>query len=149
MKKKIYRIVSELLAVAFLLALVSCSGSEAPQATSEAKPEDKSAVAQTQPAEPQQEQAAKEMSNSEQTQSSETAAQSTETNQPAVSETVSITGTVILSDAGVLIQTDQGEYGVTGQDLTDMAGKTVNIIGTLQESGGRQMIQVISVVEAQ
>jgi len=143
MKKMICGIVPTVLMVALLLALASCSGSESPQATGNAKPEENAAVAQTQPAEPQQATGQQEM------QPSEKAEQSTEPMQPAASETAEITGTVMLGDAGVVIQTDQGDFGVIGKDLTDMAGKTVNIIGTLEESGGRQMIQVISVVEAQ
>jgi len=143
------RIIPILLAAVLLPVLVSCSGSETPQGTSAVKPEEKSALAQTQQAQP-----LKEMGKNvepqpgaaqQETQSSE---KSAETMQQATSEIAEITGTVMLSDAGVVIQTDQGEFGVTGKDLSDMAGKTINIVGTLEESDGRQIIQVIFAAEA-
>jgi hypothetical protein len=144
MKNAIYRVIPALSAAVLLLALVSCSGNETPQGTTAAKPEEKAAVAQSQTTSQQVQPAAVQQEN----QPSEKAEKSAETMQPTVSETAEITGTVMLSDAGVVIQTDQGEYGVTGKDLTDMAGKTVTIVGTLQESEGRQIIQVISAAEA-
>jgi hypothetical protein len=169
MKNSICRIIPALLTAALLVGLVSCSGGETPQGSSAAKPEQNAAVAQTQPAgqpaeaqqaqpaqQAQQAQPAAEVSKTaesqpaaaqQEAQPAQKAENAPETPQPAASETAEITGTVMVGDAGVVIQTDEGDVGVTGQDLTPMAGKTVNVVGTLQESDGRRMIQVISVVE--
>lgn len=165
MKRLMERSTHILLIVALACLLAACSGNETPQGTSSAQPEDKSGVAQSQPSEPQaqpaeiekaqggeeagQQDASQPEAAQKDAQSSETGEKTAEAMQPAESETAEITGTVMLSDAGVVIATDQGDYGVVGQDLTKMAGKTVNIIGTLEESDGRKMIRVTSVVEVQ
>jgi hypothetical protein len=43
--------------------------------------------------------------------------------------------------------TDQGNFTVAGEDLSDMVGKTVRVLGSLQEDQGRRTIKVISVYE--
>jgi ribosome-binding protein aMBF1 (putative translation factor) len=71
------------------------------------------------------------------------AAQPTETAQAA-----EITGTVEDTDAGIVITADSGEYTVSGQDLSNMIGKTVKVTGAVEEAEGRYMIKVTSVSEA-
>ncbi len=160
MNTKIYRMLPAFFAALLLVALVSCSGSETPQGTSATQSEETTAVGQNQPND-QQPQPTEEMSKTEEPQTgavqqetqpsetSETAEKAAESQQAETSEATEITGTVIVSDSGVVIQTDQEELAVSGQDLTDMAGKKVKIVGTIQEIDGRRTIQVISVSEAQ
>lgn len=63
-------------------------------------------------------------------------------------EMAEIMGTVLDSGGEIVVFTDQGNYAVTGQDLSDMVGKTVRVLGSLEESAeGRRTIKVISVYE--
>jgi hypothetical protein len=63
------------------------------------------------------------------------------------SEVAEIMGTVLDSGGEIVVFTDQGNYAVTGEDLSDMVGKTVRVLGSLQENEGRRTIKVISVYE--
>jgi len=63
--------------------------------------------------------------------------------------TVELTGMVEKSDDGIVIITDKGKYNVTGQDLSGLVGKTVNVTGALQETAGQYTINVQSVSESQ
>jgi hypothetical protein len=58
-----------------------------------------------------------------------------------------LVGTVLDAGGEIMVFTDQGNYAVAGQDLSDMVGKTVRVLGSLQEDGGRRTIKVISVYE--
>jgi type IV secretory pathway VirB10-like protein len=62
-------------------------------------------------------------------------------------EVAEIMGTVLDSGGEIIVFTDQGNYAVTGEDLSDMVGKTVRVLGSLQEDQGRRTIKVISVYE--
>jgi hypothetical protein len=62
-------------------------------------------------------------------------------------EVAEIMGTVLDSGGEIVVFTDQGNYTVTGEDLSDMVGKTVRVLGSLQEEGGHRTIRVISVYE--
>ena len=62
-------------------------------------------------------------------------------------EMAEIMGTVLDSGGEIVVFTDQGNYAVTGEDLSDMVGKTVRVLGSLEESDGRRVIKVISVYE--
>ena len=62
-------------------------------------------------------------------------------------EVAEIMGTVLDSGGEIIVFTDQGNYVVTGEDLSDMVGKTVRVLGSLQEDEGRRTINVISVYE--
>ena len=64
-------------------------------------------------------------------------------------KTVELTGMVEKSDDGIVIITDKGKYNVTGQDLSALVGKTVNVTGALQETAGKYTINVQSVSESQ
>jgi hypothetical protein len=55
-----------------------------------------------------------------------------------------IMGTDLDSGGEIVVFTDQGNYAVTGEDLSDMVGKTVRVPGSLQEDEGRRTIKVIS-----
>jgi hypothetical protein len=65
---------------------------------------------------------------------------------PVISE---VTGVLEQGEAGVMLVADSGTYLVTGQDLTEMVGKTVMIKGAVEESAGQKKITVdiVNVVE--
>lgn len=130
--------------VALALGMAACSGKEGanPQAKQDrAQPAaeqsaESSAPASEAPAEAQPPEAA---------QAPESATPpSGEVGQPEMAE---IMGTVLDSGGEIVVFTDQGNYAVTGEDLSDMVGKTVRVLGSLEESGGRRTIKVISVYE--
>lgn len=60
---------------------------------------------------------------------------------------LTIQGTIEQSDAGLVIVADDGEYQLSGQDLSAMVGKQVKVTGTLTEGEGVRMIKVMSVEE--
>ncbi len=62
---------------------------------------------------------------------------------------VEIAGTVEQTADGVIIRSVNESYMVTGQDLSNMIGKDVRVMGTLGESAGRPTIKVesVSVIE--
>jgi len=62
-------------------------------------------------------------------------------------ETLTITGTVMQTDAGLVILTDAGNYNLTGQDLSSMVDKEVEVSGTVTEGDGGSTISVTSVRE--
>jgi type IV secretory pathway VirB10-like protein len=62
-------------------------------------------------------------------------------------EVAEIMGTVLDSGGEIVVFTDQGNFTVAGEDLSDMVGKTVRVLGSLQEDQGRRTIKVISVYE--
>jgi predicted nucleic acid-binding Zn-ribbon protein len=83
-------------------------------------------------------------------QSSGEAAQSAQQN-PGVDmpKAVELTGMVEKSSDGIVIVTNMGKYNVTGQDLSGLVGKTVNVTGAVQETAGQYTINVQSVTEKQ
>jgi len=59
-------------------------------------------------------------------------------------ETVTTTGTVIQTDAGLVILTDGGNYILTGQDLSSMVDKEIEVTGTVTEGERGSTITVTS-----
>ena len=57
-----------------------------------------------------------------------------------------VTGLVEQYDSNIYITTADGQYLVTGYDLSEMVGKAVLATGTVTESGGKT-IEVTSVEE--
>jgi hypothetical protein len=64
-------------------------------------------------------------------------------------ETVTITGTVLQADSGLVIPTDGGMYSLSGQDLSKMVDKEVEISGTVTEGDEGSTINVTSFREIQ
>jgi hypothetical protein len=64
-------------------------------------------------------------------------------------ETVTITGTVLHSDSGLVILTDGGMYSLTGKDLSKMVDKEVEVSGTVTEGDEGSTINVTSFREIQ
>jgi hypothetical protein len=64
-------------------------------------------------------------------------------------ETVTITGTVLQSDSGLVILSDGGMYSLTGQDLSKMVDKEVAVSGTVTEGDEGSSIIVTSFREIQ
>lgn len=56
-----------------------------------------------------------------------------------------VTGTVIETDAGLTIAAVDGQYLVSGYDMSEMVGKTVKATGAVTEEEGVKTINVISV----
>jgi hypothetical protein len=63
------------------------------------------------------------------------------------SEEVSITGVVQQIEEEFVIVTADGEYLVKDQDLSEMTGKMVTVVGTVTEEEGEKIIEVTSVAE--
>ena len=64
-------------------------------------------------------------------------------------ETVTITGTVLRADSGLVILTDGGMYSLSGQDLSKMVDKEVEVSGTVTERDEGSTINVTSFREIQ
>jgi len=64
-------------------------------------------------------------------------------------EAVEISGVLEQSPAGIMLNSESGKYLVSGQDLTEMVGKTVTIKGAVEETGGQMKIAVETVTAAQ
>jgi hypothetical protein len=62
---------------------------------------------------------------------------------------VELTGTVEQGSEGIVFVTNLGKYAVTGQDLSEMVGKTLKVTGALEESGGQYTINVQSFKESE
>lgn len=44
---------------------------------------------------------------------------------------------------------ESGEYSLSGEDLSNMVGKTVKVTGAVEEAAGRYIIKVTSVSEVE
>jgi type IV secretory pathway VirB10-like protein len=144
-----------LMVIALAFGFMACSGKEGANPRAKAKQEDQAQPAQqaAQPAETG-EQSAEVQTPSpgappaaqpqDAAQAPGTAPPAGEIGKPEVAE---IMGTVLDSGGEIVVFTDQGNYAVTGEDLSDMVGKTVRVLGSLQEDEGRRTIKVISVYE--
>ena len=64
-------------------------------------------------------------------------------------ETVTITGTVLQADSGLVILTDGGMYSLSGQDLSKMVDKEVEVTGTVTDGDEGSTINVTSFREIQ
>lgn len=144
-----------LIMVALVFGFMGCNGKEGANTSAEAKQEDQAQPADqaAQPAETTGQSAGAqsplpgvptEAQPQDAAQAPEAVPSAGETGKPEVAE---IMGTVLDSGGEIIVFTDQGNYAVTGEDLSDMVGKTVRVRGSLQEDGGRQTINVISVYE--
>jgi hypothetical protein len=65
----------------------------------------------------------------------------------AAPKTLALTGTVEQDGDNIVLSTDLGDYIITGQDLSAMIGKTVNVTGAVEESKGRYIINILSFSE--
>ncbi len=110
------------------LLVLACSSNEAPSQAETAPQSDQPAVAVQAPA------GAVEANQSGQG-----------TIGPVVSKPLSITGTVVETDAGLVVATDTLDYHVSGQDLSDMIGKQVTVTGALMEDQDKITINVTEV----
>jgi hypothetical protein len=67
----------------------------------------------------------------------------------AADEEETIAGTVVKTDKGIIIEADDGDYLVKGQDLSKMVGKMVEVTGIITESPKGDVIEVKSYEEIQ
>lgn len=144
-----------MLGVALAVGLAACSSKEGTSPQAESKQQD-----QAQPAD-QAAQPSEEMGQSAESSSAMPEAPAVDQPQdaaqaPAVAppagevgnpEVAEIMGTVLDSGGEIVVFTNQGNFSVAGEDLSDMVGKTVRVLGSLEESEGRRTIKVISVYE--
>lgn len=56
-----------------------------------------------------------------------------------------ISGTVMRTEDGFALFADTDQYKIIGQDLSDMVGENVKIIGTVEEQEGSPVITITSV----
>lgn len=64
-------------------------------------------------------------------------------------EVAELTGTVMDASGEIVLSVDDENYAVTGEDLSNMVGKTVRVFGSLQEAEGQKTIKVLSIFEVQ
>ena len=67
----------------------------------------------------------------------------------AGAEKITLKGTVEQSDNGLIINAEDGKYMLSGEDLSGMLGKTVEVTGTVSESDAGKTINVMSVKEVE
>jgi hypothetical protein len=67
----------------------------------------------------------------------------------AMPKTLALTGTVEQAGDNIMLVTDLGDYVLSGQDLSAMVGKTINVTGAVEETGGQYTINVVSFSEQQ
>jgi hypothetical protein len=73
-----------------------------------------------------------------------------ETDQPTQNTQLKeLTGTIEDTEAGIVMTSESGEYSVSGEDLSNMVGKTVKVTGAVEEAAGRYIIKVTSVSEVE
>jgi hypothetical protein len=54
-------------------------------------------------------------------------------------------GTIAKTKSGLSLKTGAGEFMIEGQDLSDMVGKKVKVVGALEESESGQKIHITAV----
>ena len=62
---------------------------------------------------------------------------------------MSVTGTVMKSADGMVLKTADGNLMITGEDLSDMVGKTIKATGTISEGANGKTITVMSAEEVE
>lgn len=62
-------------------------------------------------------------------------------------KTLALTGTIEKAGDNMVLSTDLGDYIISGQDLSEMVGKTVNVTGAVEEANGQYTINVLSFSE--
>ena len=67
----------------------------------------------------------------------------------AAGQEETIAGTVVKTDKGIVIEAEDGDYIVKGQDLSKMVGKMVEATGIITESDKGDVIDVKSFEEIQ
>lgn len=67
----------------------------------------------------------------------------------AAPEEETIAGTVVKTDKGIIIEAEDGDYLVKGQDLSKMVGKMVEATGIIKETDKGDVIEVKSFEEIQ
>ena len=69
----------------------------------------------------------------------------------AMAEEEAISGTISKNDQGqIVLSSDDGEdYLVKGQDLSGMVGKSVSVVGTLEEEADGMTLTIVSFKEVQ
>jgi hypothetical protein len=68
---------------------------------------------------------------------------------PAAGQEETIAGTVVKTDKGIVIEAEDGDYIVKGQDLSKMVGKMVEATGVITEGDKGDVIEVKSYEEIQ
>jgi hypothetical protein len=58
-----------------------------------------------------------------------------------------VTGTVLKTEAGLVLEAVDGTYLIVGQDLSDMVGKKIKATGTISEGKAGKTIEVMAVEE--
>lgn len=64
-------------------------------------------------------------------------------------KTLELTGTVKQEGDTIMLTTDLGDYIISGQDLSGMVGKPINVTGTVEDVNGQPTINVNSFSEKQ
>ena len=54
-------------------------------------------------------------------------------------------GTIAKTKSGLSLKTGSGEFMIEGQDLSDMVGKKVKVVGAIEESKSGQKIHITAV----
>jgi hypothetical protein len=67
----------------------------------------------------------------------------------AGADKITLQGTVEQGDDGLIINAEDGTYTLSGADLSNMVGKTVEVTGTVSESDAGKTINVMSVKEVE
>jgi hypothetical protein len=80
----------------------------------------------------------------EQAKIAETEASSAES-QVEIGESAEFDGTITASESGLSLQTGAGDFIIEGQDLSDMVGKKVKVVGALEEVEGGKKIHITAV----
>jgi hypothetical protein len=68
---------------------------------------------------------------------------------PPAKQEETIAGTVVKTDKGIVIEAEDGDYIVKGQDLSKMVGKMVEVTGIITENDKGDVIEVKSYEEIQ
>jgi hypothetical protein len=68
---------------------------------------------------------------------------------PAAGQEETIAGTVVKTSKGIVIEAEDGDYIVKGQDLSKMVGKMIEASGFITESDKGDVIEVKSYEEIQ
>jgi hypothetical protein len=68
---------------------------------------------------------------------------------PPAKQEETIAGTVVKTDKGIVIEAEDGDYIVKGQDLSKMVGKMIEATGVITEGDKGDVIEVKSYEEIQ
>jgi hypothetical protein len=65
----------------------------------------------------------------------------------ALADEATVTGTIEQSDAGLVLNADDGTYILAGEDVSAMVGKKVKAMGTISEGDNGKTLTVTAVEE--